>query len=53
MGKLRMDNVAAQVIVCLRSTRARLVETQELLKVEWMQTRSGNTLTCSCGATKG
>ena len=34
MGKLRMDNVAAQVMVCTRNARARLVETQELLKVE-------------------
>lgn len=43
----RMNNVAAQVIVCLGSTRARLVETPELLKVEWIQTRSGDALTAS------
>jgi hypothetical protein len=53
MGKLRMNNVAAQVIVCLGSTRARLVETPELLKVEWIQTRSGDTLTTSYGAIRG
>lgn len=49
----RMNNVAAPVIVCLRSTRARLVETPELLKAELIQTRSGDTLTTSHGATKG
>jgi hypothetical protein len=34
MGKLRKNKIAAQVMVCTRSARARLVETQELLKVE-------------------
>jgi hypothetical protein len=49
----KMNNVASQVIVCLRSTRAGLVETPELLKAEWIQTRSGDTLTTSYGAIKG
>lgn len=49
----RMNNVAAQVMVCLGSTRARLGETPELLKVEWIQTRSGDTLITSYGAIKG
>lgn len=51
----RMNNVAAPVIVCLASTRAKLVETPELLKVEWIQTRSGDSLTTptSHGAIKG
>jgi hypothetical protein len=53
MGKLRKNNVAAQVMVCTKNARAKLVETQELLKEEWKQTRSGKCLTTSYGATKG